>query len=88
MWKLVWSAALWFGAYWLLKKTIEFVRLQTQNSFDGHIFAIGFVVSSVVSTIAIQQLYSTSACLGLRVSINNITQIPLEISCQLFYFLR
>lgn len=44
IWKLIWSTSLWFGAYWLLKQTIDFVRAKSQDNFDGHMYAIGMFI--------------------------------------------
>lgn len=68
IWKLTWGISLWFGAYWLLKETIKFVRKNPRDSTDGHLYALGFFLSSFVSTICIHQLLSRSGTLGLRVS--------------------
>lgn len=63
----MWGISLWFGAYWLLKKTVDYVRRNPRDSDEGHLYAIGFLISSLVSTICIHQLMSRSASLGLRV---------------------
>jgi hypothetical protein len=75
--KILWGLALWFGAYWLLKVTIQYVRCVgnpkkfscsfPNDQLTGHMFALGFLISSVLATIFIQQLLSQSGRLGLRV---------------------
>jgi hypothetical protein len=67
IWKIVWGASLWFGAYWLLKQTVSYVRSQSQDSTPGHLYAMGFFLSSFIATIGIHQLLSQSGRLGLRV---------------------
>jgi len=75
VWKLVWGITLWFGAYWLLKQTITYVRAKSTDRVAGHMYAFGFLLSSVFSTIAIHQLISRSGCLGLRVKSALMVQI-------------
>jgi hypothetical protein len=67
IWKLLWGASLWFGAYWLLKQTIAYVRLKNTTRTDGHLYAMGFFLSSALASICIHQLLSKSGSLGLRV---------------------
>ena len=67
IWKLIWGASLWFGAYWLLKQTISWVRARSDDRVAGHLYAMGFFLSSFVATIGIHQLLSQSGRLGLRV---------------------
>jgi hypothetical protein len=70
VWKIVWGISLWFGAYWLLKQTIRYVRARSQERAEGHIYAVGFLLSSVIASIAIHQLLSQSGRLGLRVNLS------------------
>ena len=75
IWKLLWGISLWFGAYWLLKQTIDFVRknIRTDERTDGHLYAMGFMLSSVFASIFIHQLIAQSGSLGLRVCIKIIS---------------
>ena len=66
--KILWGIALWTGAYWLLKETISYVRAKSTDNLKGHMYALGFLASSVLATIFIQQLLSQSGRLGLRVN--------------------
>jgi ABC-type multidrug transport system fused ATPase/permease subunit len=75
IWKLVWGAALWFAAYWLLKKTIQFVRLPDRNRAEGHGYALGFLFSSLIVSVSIHQLISNGGCLGIRVKSALMVQI-------------
>ncbi len=70
IWKLLWGISLWFGAYWLLKQTIAFVRKNrlSEEKTDGHLYALGFLLSSVFASICIHQLLFQSGSLGLRVN--------------------
>ena len=68
--KVFWAAAEWFGAYWLLKVTIQYVRSKSTDVVTGQMYALGFLISSVLATIFIQQLLSQSGRLGLRVKFN------------------
>ena len=68
--KILWGIALWFGAYWLLKVTIQYVRSRSTDVVTGQMYALGFLISSVLATIFIQQLLSQSGRLGLRVKFN------------------
>ena len=65
--KILWGIALWFGAYWLLKVTVQYVRAKSTDVVTGQMYALGFLISSVFATIFIQQLLSQSGRLGLRV---------------------
>jgi hypothetical protein len=67
IWKIIWGIALWFGAYWLLKQTVIYVRTKTYDQQKGQLYAFGFLISSVIASIAIHQLLSESGRLGLRV---------------------
>ena len=75
IWKIIWGIALWFGAYWLLKQTIAYVRKPLQDKTDGHLYAMGFFLSSFIASIAIHQLYSQSGRLGMRVKSALMVQI-------------
>lgn len=75
IWKIVWGASLWFGAYWLLKQTISFVRSKAKSRVDGHMYALGFLFSSILASIAIHQLLSQSGRLGLRLKSALMVQI-------------
>jgi hypothetical protein len=66
IWKLVWGASLWLGAYWLLKKTIEYVRNDQRDRLVGHMLALGFLLSSLVVSVGIHQLLANGGCLGVR----------------------
>ena len=67
VWKIVWGVGLWVGAYWLLKKTVIYVRAKSTDKTTGHMYALGFLLSSILASIAIHQLLSQSGRLGLRV---------------------
>ena len=74
IYKILWGVSLWIGAYWLLRETVSYVRSKSTDIVRGHMFALGFLVSSVFATIFIQQLLSQSGRLGLRVNLNNTFQ--------------
>ncbi len=80
IWKIVWGASLWFGAYWLLKQTVSWVRAQSNDRVAGHLYAMGFFLSSFVATIGIHQLLSQSGRLGLRVSLGYFKPKLIEIN--------
>ncbi len=75
LWKIVWEGSLWFGAYWLLKQTISFVRDKSANHTVGHMYALGFFFSSFLASVAIHQLLSQSGRLGMRVKSALMVQI-------------
>jgi ABC-type multidrug transport system fused ATPase/permease subunit len=80
LWKIVWEISLWIGAYWLLKVTIQWVRDgsvagASSNKLTGHMYALGFFLSSFIASIAIHQLLSQSGRLGLRVKSALMVQI-------------
>ena len=75
IWKIIWEISLWFGAWWLLKQTINFVRIKSKDRVTGHMYALGFFFSSFVATISIHQLLSQSGRLGLRVKSALMVQI-------------
>lgn len=86
LWKLLWGISLWFGAYWLLKQTIAFIRANrlSTNKTDGHLYAMGFMLSSVFASICIHQLLAQSGSLGLRVSkFKKIYSENIRYSCSL-----
>ena len=72
IWKIIWAASLWFGAYWLLKEIVNYVRQanlnKSSNQLVGHMYALGFLLSSLVASLAIHQMLSQSGRLGLRVN--------------------
>jgi hypothetical protein len=75
IWKIVWEISLWFGAYWLLKQTISYVRDKSPNQLVGHMYALGFFLSSFVASIAIHQMLSQSGRLGMRLKSALMVQI-------------
>lgn len=75
IWKIVWGASLWFGAYWLLKQTISYVRSKSTDRVAGHMYALGFLLSSLVASVAIHQMLSQSGRLGLRIKSALMMQI-------------
>lgn len=75
IWKIVWGASLWFGAYWLLKQTISYVRAKSTDRVLGHMYALGFLLSSLLASVAIHQMLSQSGRLGLRVKSALMMQI-------------
>lgn len=42
VWKIIWGICEWFGAYWLLKETIAYIRVRENSSTKGQIYALGF----------------------------------------------
>jgi hypothetical protein len=75
IWKITWACAEWFGAYWLLKQTIQYVRSGSSNGTEGHLYAIGYFLSSILASISIHQLYSRSGKLGIQVKSALMVQI-------------
>ena len=79
VYKILWGIVLWLGAYWLLKQTVALVRDMTKpnmtltrnkshDQFEGQMYALGFLLSSIFASIFIHQMISQSGRLGLRVS--------------------
>ncbi|KAF9354132.1 Multidrug resistance-associated protein 1 [Mortierella sp. AD094] len=58
-WKLIWAACTWTGAYYFLRQMIEFLE-RDKSSKTGHMYAMGMLLTSLGSSIAIHQLYSQS----------------------------
>ncbi|KAG0082431.1 Multidrug resistance-associated protein 1 [Podila epicladia] len=56
LWKLVWAAFTWAGAYYFLRVSIEFLE-QHLPTKTGHLYAMGLLLTSLGSSIAIHQLY-------------------------------
>ena len=75
IWKIIWGVSLWFGAYWLLKKTVAYVRNKSTDRVIGQMYALGFLLSSVIASVAIHQLLSQSGRLGLKVKSALMVQI-------------
>ncbi|KAF9933544.1 Multidrug resistance-associated protein 1 [Linnemannia zychae] len=66
VWKLVWAACTWAGAYYFLRQSIEFLE-KNLSAKTGHLYAMGLALTSFGSTIAIHQLYGQCAALGIQV---------------------
>ncbi|KAI9138461.1 P-loop containing nucleoside triphosphate hydrolase protein [Paraphysoderma sedebokerense] len=66
LWKLVWGIFTWLGAYYFLKVFILFLQNNEADSV-GHAWAIALLVSSLLSSIAIHQLYGECAKEGVRI---------------------
>ncbi|KAI3651736.1 hypothetical protein MP228_003039 [Amoeboaphelidium protococcarum] len=66
IWKLLWAAFTWLGAYYFLKQTIAFVA-SNQDISVGHYWAIAVLISALLSSIAIHQLYAECNRVAIRV---------------------
>ena len=75
IWKIAWIASLLFGAYWLLKQTMNFVRVKSNDRTTGHLLSIGYLLSSIIVCVAIHQLIYQGARLGLQVKSALMVQI-------------
>ncbi|KAG0003754.1 hypothetical protein BGZ79_000079 [Entomortierella chlamydospora] len=66
LWKLIWAACTWTGAYYFLRQMFEFLEGDTSSN-AGHMYAMGLLLTSLGSSIAIHQLYSQCNALGIQV---------------------
>ncbi|KAF9964122.1 Multidrug resistance-associated protein 1 [Mortierella alpina] len=66
LWKLVWAACTWAGAYYFLRVSIEFLE-QNLPARTGQLYAMGLLLTSLGSSIAIHQLYGQCTALGIQV---------------------
>ncbi|KFH71738.1 hypothetical protein MVEG_02033 [Podila verticillata NRRL 6337] len=55
LWKLIWAACTWTGAYYFLRVSIEFLE-QNMPARTGQLYAMGLLLTSFGSSIAIHQL--------------------------------
>eukprot|EP00158_Paraphelidium_tribonemae_P009637 Partr_v1_DN28917_c0_g1_i2_m25279 putative ATP-binding cassette, sub-family C (CFTR MRP), member len=67
LYKLVWGLFTWLGAWYFLKETIKFVGNKNLPILDGHLWAIGLLLASLFSSIAIHQLYAECNRIGIQV---------------------
>ncbi|KAG9324786.1 hypothetical protein KVV02_004659 [Mortierella alpina] len=66
LWKLAWAACTWAGAYYFLRVSIEFLE-QNLPARTGQLYAMGLLLTSLGSSIAIHQLYGQCTALGIQV---------------------
>ncbi|KAF8946123.1 Multidrug resistance-associated protein 1 [Haplosporangium gracile] len=66
VWKLIWAACTWAGAYYFLRVSIEFLE-KAMPTRTGHLYAMGLLLTSLGSSIAIHQLYGQCTALGIQV---------------------
>lgn len=69
VWKLIWAACTWAGAYYFLRVSIEFLE-KAMPTKTGHLYAMGLLLTSLGSSIAIHQLYGQCTALGIQVCFN------------------
>ncbi|KAG0259136.1 Multidrug resistance-associated protein 1 [Actinomortierella ambigua] len=67
IWKLIWAACTWAGAYYFLRVSIEFLETEDPDSKTGHLYAVALLLTSLGSSIAIHQLYGECTALGVQV---------------------
>ncbi|KAI9103116.1 P-loop containing nucleoside triphosphate hydrolase protein [Phlyctochytrium arcticum] len=67
IYKIVWGIFTWLSAYWLLKQIIAFIASKAPSAKDGHLYAIGLLLASLFSSIAIHQLYAECNRIGVQV---------------------
>ncbi|KAG0270802.1 hypothetical protein BGZ95_001509, partial [Linnemannia exigua] len=67
LWKLIWAACTWAGAYYFLRVSIEFLEKKDEMpARTGHLYAMGLLLTSLGSSIAIHQLYGECTALGVQ----------------------
>ncbi|KNC97598.1 uncharacterized protein SPPG_07067 [Spizellomyces punctatus DAOM BR117] len=67
IYKIVWGIFTWLSAYWLLKQIISFISSKAPSAKDGHLYAMGLLLASLFSSIAIHQLYAECNRIGIQV---------------------
>jgi len=71
VWKVFWIFFTWFGAYWLLKQSILYIEryhnpTTKEPVYAGHLYALGLLISSVISSICFHQLYIHGTKIGIQ----------------------
>lgn len=79
VWKLIWAACTWAGAYYFLRVSIEFLE-KALPTRTGHLYAMGLLLTSIGSSIAIHQLYGQCTALGIQVCYNK-TIVSIVFDC-------
>lgn len=75
IWKLVWAAFTWLGAYYFLKLSLNWITANAvtngpANDSDllaGHMYAVALLLCGIFSSIAIHQLYGLCSRMEIRV---------------------
>ncbi|KAG5461125.1 MAG: hypothetical protein BJ554DRAFT_6729, partial [Olpidium bornovanus] len=77
LWKLTWAFFTWCSAWYLLKRTLEYLQLTAKananpnlpapSAAEGHVWAVLMFVASFLSSIAIHQLYGECYRMGVQV---------------------
>ncbi|ORX56503.1 P-loop containing nucleoside triphosphate hydrolase protein [Piromyces finnis] len=72
IWKVFWIFFTWCGAYWLLKQSILYIenyhdpQKKNEPEYAGHLYALGLLISSVISSICFHQLYIHGTKIGIQ----------------------
>jgi len=77
-WKIAWGCFTWLGAYWLLKKVIEFAEdsaahrknplgVDEPEAMEGHAYALALLGASCLQSISIHQLLSRCNKIGVQI---------------------
>nr|KAJ3415436.1 Multidrug resistance-associated protein 1 [Polyrhizophydium stewartii] len=66
IYKIMWTVFTWAGAWYLLKLILQFLS-KKQEFFDGHMFAMALLLSSLFSSITIHQQYGECNRVGIKV---------------------
>ena len=67
IWKLLWAAFTWLGAYFFLKQILAWIADKNSSLYDGHMWAIAMLFSGLLSSVSIHQLYLECARVGIQV---------------------
>jgi ABC-type multidrug transport system fused ATPase/permease subunit len=73
IWKILWGASLWIGVSYMLRSFITYIKNRRSSGFtmdpnlsEGYFWSGMFLLSSVICTVAIQQLVSQSFLVGMQ----------------------
>lgn len=67
VWKLVWAASTWLGGYYFLKRFLGWVAQDLETSREGHLWSLALLLSGLISTVSINQLYLECSSIGVQV---------------------
>lgn len=67
VWKLLWAAFTWLGAYYFLKQILAWISNPQSELYDGHMWAIAMLLSGLFSSVSIHQLYLECSRVGIQV---------------------
>jgi hypothetical protein len=65
--KLFWIVFTYLGAYFFVRKLIVFVETEPKDPTEGYLYALGLFLTSVASSVCIQQVMAECTRIGVQV---------------------